>query len=153
MKEENKFKMVFGKTLAQRDFFNLQNQSKLLKPASLNKLLRKREWKLEPIPEALNKDLQFNPTKRKKRKGVRRRDFSEELTSNEFSAEEINQISNTNLLYPEEKIGESQIKHDQFNKQVHIGRLDMQEFPNSENMWDYLAYNLRKELNFFIFNV
>ena len=141
---------MFGKEVAQKDFFSLQKQAKLLKPASLNQLLRKRNWKLEQIPEPQNPKNSLSKqstTKKKKRTGSR--SFGEEFTKTETQPQEFNQRSKTNSLDPEITIDDFQTEHDRFNKQVKIGRPDRKELANSENIWDYMAYNLGKKLTIF----
>ena len=102
MNEEKKYKLIFGKEVAHKEFFNLQNESKLLKPASLNRILGKRDWKLKEIPELKSsKDLFLNQPKFKKRKLTRSLSFSEEtreevdLTNKKEHKTSVNDLINS----------------------------------------------------------
>ena len=146
MKEKTKFKMIFGKEVTQKDFMDLQKESKLLKPASLNKLLGKRDWKLESIPVLQNSNhLPLSQKPQKKRKLTRSRSFCEGLSQVRASNPEKTLKNSTQLVSStKKKLKNNQTHHSQFNKQLNIGRCDMDEIPSSENFENYLAYNLRK---------
>ena len=145
MKENTKFKMIFGKEVGKKDFSDLQKESKLLKPASLSKLLGKRDWKLEPIPELqISENLLQIQKSRKMRKLARSRSFCDEATETRALNKEARKKIVTHCLpNPEQLLSNSQAKLDKFNKQLNIGRPGMAELPTAENFEHYLAYNLR----------
>ena len=151
MKENTKFKMVFGKKVAQKEFSCLQNNSKLLKPASLNKLLGKRSWNLKQIRELQDsEEFIVNKKRKKKRKIARSRSFCEEIKeTGALTFENTQKIFNHCFPNPKFYFRDYQKKHDHFKKQVNFGRTDLRELSTAENFEDYLAYNLCKA-NYFL---
>ena len=132
--------------MGQKEFTNLQTKSKLLKPASLHKILGKRTWKLEQIPGSGDpNNVLFYQKGRKMRKLTRSLSFSNELLQNLTLSQEKTQKSSTESLSTSQQIiSEDQTKKDKFNRQLNIGRPDMEGIPSPENIEGYLAYDLRK---------
>ena len=148
MNEENKFKIIFGNKLSQKEFFDLQNESKLLKPASMRKLLGKRSWKIDQKPgleksDNFNTDV-LNQSKKRKRKLTRSNSFSEET-----SAVAITQENDRQPISPlpniQERNRKNVAKSEQQHEQVNVGRTDLTDLPNADNYEDFLAYHLRSD--------
>ena len=137
--------MIFGKQVAQRDFCNLQNGSKLLKPASMNKLLGKRSWKLEQTPNLL-----FNQKKIKIQK--LRRSFSSDDLSPVTADEIYPKPTPQHSLQTKERIEICELeknKRQKINQQLRISRPGLKEFANGDNIENYFAYNLGNLLSFY----
>ena len=146
MNEENKFKMVFGKEVAQKEYLNLKNESKQLKPASINKLLGKRIWKILPTPDRESSDiLDSNQTKRKKLKGNKSRRITRSMSlCEEISEAEVSNVENSQKCSTKFVLSAKKIQNDEVNKHLNIGRMCSNELPKLTNIEDYLAYHLRK---------
>ena len=149
MKGKNKYKIMFGKVVTQREFSNLQIESKPLKPASMSKLLGKRNWDLKQIPNLECSDkLSINQSKRKKKKilttstsSLKNRVESSEI----LTQQEDLQTPHENLPNVGEKSGENRTMESKLNEMLEIGNSELSELPNAENFEDYLAYDLRKK--------
>ena len=145
MNKENKFKIVFGKKMTQEQFSQLQQDSKLLKPASISKLLGKRNWKLQQIPEQEDsKNSKRKKLKIKKKKITRRMSFCDEATpptnlikhSNKRSADSPSNLKQQNRKYHK--------KQSHCNHQLKIAKTHPNALPTAENVENYLAYDLCK---------
>ena len=139
MNEETKYKLVFGEQVAKKEYLNLQNESRPLKPASLNKLLAKRNWKLDQIPDPHPKSTDTKITKLKP-------DFSlnGEIEQRGVFTQEEHQSQTKDLSNQKEENGEYESPHSRFYKQLKIGRLDLNKLLDADNLENYLAYHLSK---------
>ena len=132
--------------MSKRDFSDLQNESKWLKPASFSKLLGKRDWKLHQIPQLETSYHSLsNQEKIKNRKLKRSRSFGDEMQSSSTSAQENNlKISLNTLTNPGQSSRGYQKKNAQIKKQVNLGLNQLSGFPTADNFERYMAYNLSK---------
>ena len=135
-----------------------------MKPASLNKLIGKRNWKLEQIPKLdISDEVLENPPITKKKRVTRSESFREEITQNGTSTEETSRNGSSKCLSDAKgKIGEKQLisRSNHFHKELSVGKTDLDELPTAESIEGYLAYNLRKTkffcrkmMNLFIFEL
>ena len=142
MNEEKKFKMIFGKKVLKKEFKGLQNQARLMKPASMNKLLGKRDWDVNLLRQApLNKTVvqpQNRNVRQLKRSSsliTRLGDFcKKETEENPRLLADIQAFKQVNTVEKEHK--------KQPKLQVDIGLGDLNERVTRENLNDNLAYNL-----------
>ena len=135
--------MVFGKKLAQREFSNLQNGSKLLKPASLNKLLGKRSWKLEKIPELLFKQKNLKIEKIERSQSL---NHSASCIGVDIVNSKLNPQNKSRMEEKRGEIDSEGKRHRKFNQQLRISRPGLKEFATADNIEDYFLYNLSKSL-------
>ena len=139
MNEENKYKLVFGKEVAQKEYMNLQNDSKIFKPASFNRLLRKRSWKLDQIPQTPFN--QKNDSMKKLKRSLSLEDSASSLKAEKTHKEQI-LLNSFHKIEKVVHLDSEQNKHQKFNQQLRISRPGLSEFATANNVEDYFAYNL-----------
>ena len=134
--------MVFGKKILKKDFRSLQSEAKLMKPASMNKLLGKRDLEANTLDESTLKNT--GPIQPPKRKNKRLKRSSSLLTRlDKFSVKEdygAPKLANLQEI-KETKNFDSGFQR-QRKYQVEIGLSDLNERSTRENLNDNLAYNL-----------
>ena len=148
MNEENKYKLVFGEQVLKKEFRGLQNEAKLMKPASMNKLLGKRDWDVNLLTQSsFNKNLAQPPQPIKKKK--LKRSSSLMTILDDFSTNQANEEPDFLLRSQAfEKAKKVEKNHSWQPKcQLETGTTDLKERANRKNLNDNLAYDLGKLQN------
>ena len=148
MNQEKKYKLVFGEEVTKRDFFNLQRDSKLMKPASLNSILGKRDWKLNQQSMVQNEDkLSSNQTEIKKKKLETIDRIFDGKMQTEALPQENSIQSSPNCLENSKKRNRKDNEVDfQVKEQVNLRFNNLDQLPTIETFEGVMAYNLRKKI-------
>ena len=149
MNEENKYKLIFGMKVPQKEFFNLQNESKLMKPASLNTILGKRHWKLKDLPLIEKAEgLLLNQRVKKNKKLATSDSFSDGMMPTEALTQENTLQSSTKCLENANKGSRGNNINFELEDQISLAK-NYTDHVSAEDFFEScMAYNLRKKAVF-----